>query len=55
MSNNEKFFVFSGPCVLESEDLALEIAGTLKEQLRPLEEKIHLTFKGSFDLSLIHI
>lgn len=49
MSNNEKFFVFSGPCVLESEDLALEIAGTLKEQLRPFEEKIHLTFKGSFD------
>jgi len=40
---------FIGPCVLESEDLAMEIAGTLLEDLRPLSYKIKLTFKGSFD------
>jgi 2-dehydro-3-deoxyphosphooctonate aldolase (KDO 8-P synthase) len=49
MSNTDKFLIFSGPCVLESEELALEIAGTLQEQLRPFEDQIQLTFKGSFD------
>lgn len=44
-----KFYIFSGPCVLESEDLAMEVAGSLKEQLEPFKDKIHLSFKGSFD------
>ncbi len=41
--------LFSGPCVLESEDLAMEVAQSLKEQLKPFGDRVHLTFKGSFD------
>lgn len=41
--------IFSGPCVLESEELALEIAQSLQEQLKPFGDGIQLTFKGSFD------
>ena len=41
--------IFSGPCVLESEELALEIAQSLQEQLKPFGDRIQLTFKGSFD------
>ncbi len=41
--------LFIGPCVLESEALAMEIAESLKKSLEPFEEKIKLTFKGSFD------
>ena len=41
--------IFSGPCVLESEDLALEIASRLEEDLREFNTRIKLTFKGSFD------
>jgi 2-dehydro-3-deoxyphosphooctonate aldolase (KDO 8-P synthase) len=44
-----KMELFSGPCVLESEGLALEIASYLKENLSHLENDINLTFKGSFD------
>jgi 2-dehydro-3-deoxyphosphooctonate aldolase (KDO 8-P synthase) len=40
---------FLGPCVLESEALAIEIAGNLKEKLGPLNQQIKWTFKGSFD------
>ncbi len=43
------FMIFSGPCVLESEELALEIAQSLQEQLKPFADKVELTFKGSFD------
>jgi 2-dehydro-3-deoxyphosphooctonate aldolase (KDO 8-P synthase) len=45
----KKFELFIGPCVLESEELALTIADSLRKQLQPFENKIHLTFKGSFD------
>lgn len=44
-----KMEIFSGPCVLESEALAIEIASYLKENLSHLENDIALTFKGSFD------
>lgn len=47
MSN--PLIVFSGPCVLESEDLALEVAESLKEQLSGFGDEVELTFKGSFD------
>lgn len=40
---------FLGPCVLESEALAIEIAGTLVEKLAPLKQHMTWTFKGSFD------
>jgi 2-dehydro-3-deoxyphosphooctonate aldolase (KDO 8-P synthase) len=50
MSNlNNKMMLFSGPCVLESEELAFEIAGFLKESLTPFSDRLDLTFKGSFD------
>lgn len=48
MSKN-KFEFYIGPCVLESEDLALKIADHLVRELRPFESKMNLTFKGSFD------
>jgi 2-dehydro-3-deoxyphosphooctonate aldolase (KDO 8-P synthase) len=38
-----------GLCVLESEDLALSVAGRLEEKLSPFFDEINLTFKGSFD------
>jgi 2-dehydro-3-deoxyphosphooctonate aldolase (KDO 8-P synthase) len=38
---------FIGPCVLESRDLAMLVAETLKKDLEGLN--INLTFKGSFD------
>lgn len=41
--------IFSGPCVLESEELALEVAESLKEQLAGFGDDVELTFKGSFD------
>ena len=41
--------LFIGPCVLESEQLALEIAESLVEQLRPFDKRVSLVFKGSFD------
>lgn len=44
-----KFDFFIGPCVLESEELALTIADRLVKELKPFEDKITLTFKGSFD------
>ena len=47
MSSPFDFFI--GPCVLESEDLAMEVAGTLKEDLKEFFPRITLTFKGSFD------
>lgn len=44
-----KLDFFIGPCVLESEDLAMRIADHLVCELKPFENKITLTFKGSFD------
>ena len=41
------FFLIAGPCVIESESLALECAGTLKEMCITLD--IPFVFKSSFD------
>ena len=41
--------IFSGPCVLESRELALEIAQRLKADLAAFKGRTELTFKGSFD------
>ena len=41
--------LFVGPCVLESESLALEIAHQIKEDLQDFESRSQLIFKGSFD------
>ena len=47
MSQRMDFFI--GPCVLESLDLAQEVASSLKDQLKDVEGEIQLHFKGSFD------
>ncbi len=43
----ERLFVIAGPCVLESLEAALEIAGSLRESCR--ERDVPLVFKASFD------
>jgi 2-dehydro-3-deoxyphosphooctonate aldolase (KDO 8-P synthase) len=45
----EKMDFFIGPCVLESEQLALTVAEKLVKDLEPFKDKITLNFKGSFD------
>lgn len=47
--SKEPLEFFIGPCVLESEALAMEIAESLAKSLEPFKDKIKLTFKGSFD------
>ena len=45
----EKMDFFIGPCVLESEHLAMTVAEYLVKELEPFKESINFTFKGSFD------
>lgn len=45
--NKMDFYI--GPCVLESQDLATQIAETLVKELEPFRNEINLHFKGSFD------
>jgi 2-dehydro-3-deoxyphosphooctonate aldolase (KDO 8-P synthase) len=45
----KKLDFFIGPCVLESESLAMTIAETIKKDLEPVQNQINLHFKGSFD------
>ncbi|HLD16358.1 MAG TPA: 3-deoxy-8-phosphooctulonate synthase [Coxiellaceae bacterium] len=44
---NRPFFLIAGPCVIESEALALETAGVLREMTRALN--ISFIYKSSFD------
>lgn len=44
---NQPFFLIAGPCVVESEQLQMDTAGTLKEITSSLG--IHFIFKSSFD------
>ncbi len=44
---NQPLFVIAGPCVIESEQLALDTAGQLKEMCRELD--IPFIYKSSFD------
>lgn len=44
-----KMDFFIGPCVLESEALALEMADFLTSELKEFSDSITLSFKGSFD------
>jgi len=44
---DQPFFLLAGPCVIESEQLAIETAGTLKEVCEKLS--IPFVFKSSFD------
>jgi 2-dehydro-3-deoxyphosphooctonate aldolase (KDO 8-P synthase) len=47
IGNGESIFLIAGPCVIESEQLALDTAGSLQEICAELE--IDLVFKSSFD------
>ena len=44
---NQPFFLIAGPCVIESEQLQMDTAGTLKEMTRSLG--VPFIFKSSFD------
>lgn len=46
---SKKMDFYIGPCVLESMDLARQIAETLVKELEPYKNQINLHFKGSFD------
>ena len=41
--------IFAGPCVLESATLAKEVATELARAKSHFGDRVHLTFKGSFD------
>lgn len=45
----DKMELFIGPCVLESRDLAMTVAEFLKENLSQFEDRVNISFKGSFD------
>ncbi len=45
----KKMDFYIGPCVIESESLAKQIAETLLKDLDPFKNEIQLHFKGSFD------
>ncbi len=45
----KKMDFYIGPCVIENEKLARDIAEKLIEDLAPLKNEINLHFKGSFD------
>src|SRR6056297_3414710 len=47
VGDNTPFFLIAGPCAIESEELALETAGILKELTAELG--IHFIYKSSFD------
>ena len=47
VSNDGPLILIAGPCVIESETLAQEVAGTIKEITN--EYKIPYIFKSSFD------
>jgi len=44
---DERLFLIAGPCVIETEQLTIDIAGKLKEISEKLS--INLIFKASFD------
>ncbi len=47
VGGGKPFFLMAGPCVLEGEQMALDIAGFMKETCEKLA--IHYIFKASFD------
>jgi 2-dehydro-3-deoxyphosphooctonate aldolase (KDO 8-P synthase) len=47
VGGNRPFFLIAGPCVIESEALVMEVAGTLKELTARLD--IPYVFKASYD------
>lgn len=44
-----KMDLFIGPCVLENEALAMEVAERVIKDLEPFKDQVQITFKGSYD------
>jgi len=47
IGGNQRFVLIAGPCAIETEEMTMEVARTLKEICAELN--IHLIFKSSFD------
>lgn len=47
IGGNNRFVLIAGPCAIETEEMTMEVARTLKEICEELD--IHLIFKSSFD------
>ena len=47
IGGNNRFVLIAGPCAIETEEMTIEVAGTLKDICEELH--IHLIFKSSFD------
>lgn len=45
----KKMDLFIGPCVLESEALAMQVCETILKDLEPFKDQLNISFKGSFD------
>jgi 2-dehydro-3-deoxyphosphooctonate aldolase (KDO 8-P synthase) len=45
----KKLDCYIGPCVLESEEMALDLAAVIKSELAEISDQINCFFKGSFD------
>lgn len=45
----EKMDLFIGPCVLESEELAMKVCESVLKDLEEFSDKLNISFKGSFD------
>ncbi|WP_412469749.1 3-deoxy-8-phosphooctulonate synthase [Oceanospirillum sp. RT-1-3] len=46
---NKKFDLFMGTCVIESEQMCMDVCGRLLEMLEPVKDEINFSYKGSFD------
>lgn len=49
MSNLNKMNLYIGPCVLESESLAMQVCERVLRDLEEFSSKLEISFKGSFD------
>lgn len=49
MTKKNKLLLYTGPCVLESEKLVMEMGEKLVRTLEPYKNELELHFKGSFD------
>ena len=49
MSKVDKMDLFIGPCVIESEQLAMTVCERVLKDLEPFKDKLNISFKGSFD------
>jgi 2-dehydro-3-deoxyphosphooctonate aldolase (KDO 8-P synthase) len=45
----KKMDLFIGPCVLESEALAMQVCETILKDLEDFKDQLNISFKGSFD------